>query len=1162
MNNMIARFKSPPKEYSPLAFWFWNGTLKTGELVRQIDEMSSKGVHGAFMHPRAYLKTPYLEQEWWDAVGACVERSREIGFSPWIYDEYAWPSGTAGSTFEHSYQKPSRVLARGEQNMAKGLRVNRYEVFGTAALSDLICGEAGTFVAAFSLSGKNEPVPPEGTASDGGVMVFFREVYPGAVDYLNKNTIRYFIELTHEEYRKRWGSCFGSLIPGVFFDEIYMASRTLPWTDALPEEFEKRCGYSLLPHLPALVTEGEEDSKRIRGDYFRVIAELYEEAFFIQISQWCQNNNLMLTGHTEERLAGHPGRQGNYFNTIRHLQIPGADNHDYRYRFPRKITCVEPKYSVSVARAYNRKRAMSEAMGGAGWGCSLQQFKRGVNTMAAMGISMFILHGFHYECEHQGSQADWPTSFFYQNPYWKYFNYFAVYMNRVCCMNALGTGVVEMGLFYPIYDMQINTVNGRPNEDALNMERAFHDMLNTLLERQIDTDIIDGESLLRAEVSGDAMQAGQQRFRVLLFPCGVTLGDALRAKLMEFRASGGHVVFYHGEGQPAVVPAEFSGNDTGSIPAIPRLLDGLFMPDILVLEGSRSNLYACHRRINGLDIYYVSNSSNRGRELTLQLREAGSVQKMDIETGEVYPIPSAIAVNGATVLHLRLGEDEACYLLIARDGKPAEPVGEPEEREEIALSSLWTFLPQDKSFDGRYCIDGESTELQIPLATFADDLHGGNEPIRICNIDGEKGFCGRHLSLWQARWIARRPSWNCGADTDLYFRKTFDLEAEPEWARVCFAALTDCTLYINGKEVFRGASGGRPVSADIVASLRKGRNCIAAYVHHDNPINSFTALHELPANRIIAFLLQGEVVSERQKTPPEKVRAGVITSDESWIVTNRFHEGWQSPDSDFEACFADVTQAQSFGQGVPDGQWIYAWERGRPPLHPWGDLPLFDQELTFPRKLTYGISIPAGTGSIKKPEVCGDFSGLLDGVPITWDCEWIKIKNDGRSHYLTLEVTAAGREDGLQYPVTVSVSPFRVPLADWRLYGYPWFSGRMRYQNTVRINKKKGHYVIDLGQVNFSAEVWVNGRLAGVRVWNPYRVDITDLLTEGENSITVVAANSAAVERRRMLVDEGMALGWNRYWNEDNIDREGENLVSGLLGPVRIFRYEHTGGGA
>jgi hypothetical protein len=1155
MNDLIALFKSPPKEYSPLAFWFWNGTLEAGKLVRQIDEMSSKGVHGAFMHARAYLRTPYMEQEWWDAIGACVERSREIGFSPWLYDEYDCPSGTAGSTFEYSYQKPSRVLARGEQNMAKGLRVKHYQVSGTAVLGELIRTEHGTFVAAFTFSEENEflPVLPDGTINGGEVLAFFREVYHGAVDYLNRDTIKYFIELTHEEYRRRYGQYFGSLIPGVFFDEIYLAAQPLPWTDTLPEEFEKRCGYSLLPHLPVLVREGGEDTKRIRGDYFRVIAELYEEAFFFQISQWCKKNNLMLTGHTEEGLVGHPLRQGNYFNTMRHLQIPGADNHDYRYRFPRKITCVEPKYSVSVARAYNRGRAMSEAMGGAGWGCSLQQFRRGVNTMAAMGINMFILHGFYYECEHQGYQADWPASFFYQNPYWKYFNYFAIYMNRVCCMNAMGNAVVETGLFYPIYDIQINTIDGGPNETAREMGRTFHKVLYTLLERQIDTDIVDEESLLKAEVSKTAIQAGQQKFKVLLFPCGVTLGAALKAKLAEFSALGGHVLFYHDDKRPVVVPAGFTGDDTGSIQAIPGRLDALFTPDILVTEGSRSNLYACHRRIGGNDVYYISNSSDRSRELKLQLRETGAVWKMDIETGSVYVIPSAIAANGTTVLSLTLREDEACYLLIDRDRQRTEPVTEPMEQEEIALSSIWTFLPLDKSFDNRYGIDTDTTELQIPMASFADDLRDGSELIRICNIAGEKGFCGRHLSLWEARWIARRPSWHCGNDTDLYFRKTFDLEALPGEFAVCFAAIKNCTLYVNGKEVFCGESGGRPVSVDIATLLRKGRNCIAAHVHNDNPANSFSAIHELPADRITVFLFQAEKLPGVQKT--------TLISDESWIVTNRFHEGWQSPDAEFEAVFADAARVRSFGEGAPDGQWLYAWERGRPPLHPWGDLPLFGKKPDFPRKLIYGLAIPAGTGSIKKPELRGNYTCTLDGIPLKWDGEWAGIKNDGRSHYLTIQVMAMSREDGLLYPLVVSVLPFRAPLADWRLHGYPWFSGRARYQNTVRIDKKKGSYVIDLGQVNFSAEIWVNGNLAGVRVWNPYRVDITEYLVEGENHITVVAANSAAVERRRMLVDEGMALGWARYWSEDNIDREGENLVSGLLGPVRIFRYDRGGRG-
>ena len=39
----------------------------------------------------------------------------------------------------------------------------------------------------------------------------------------------------------------------------------------------------------------------------------------------------------------------------------------------------------------------------------------------------------------------------------------------------------------------------------------------------------------------------------------------------------------------------------------------------------------------------------------------------------------------------------------------------------------------------------------------------------------------------------------------------------------------------------------------------------------------------------------------------------------------------------------------------------------------------------------------------------------------------------------------------------------------------------------------------------------------------------------------------------KVLVDEGMALGWNRYWNEDNMDRDSRNYVSGLLGPVRLL---------
>lgn len=60
----------------------------------------------------------------------------------------------------------------------------------------------------------------------------------------------------------------------------------------------------------------------------------------------------------------------------------------------------------------------------------------------------------------------------------------------------------------------------------------------------------------------------------------------------------------------------------------------------------------------------------------------------------------------------------------------------------------------------------------------------------------------------------------------------------------------------------------------------------------------------------------------------------------------------------------------------------------------------------------------------------------------------------------------------------------------------------------------------------------------------------------GKHDIAIVVSNSAAPARRHMLVDEGLAVGWNRYWNEDNMDRESEDLVSGLKGPVRIYRIK------
>lgn len=563
--DLIRDFKDPGREYSVLAFWFLNGELKKERLAWQIGQMVEKGVYGGFMHPRAYLKTPYLEDEWWDAVGVCVEESRKQGFAPWLYDEYAWPSGTAGSTFEYGFQKPSRILSRGRDNMAKGLWAVKKDAgnrdCGNEGAGNEDAGNEGGGSQGDGNQGAATPdaatpedkgqsgsnpssMPYRVVKRDGFIYEFYEKVFEKAVDYLNPETIASFIKLTHEEYRKRWGEDFGKLIPGIFFDEIYMMGNPLPWTDRLPGRFRETYGYDILDELPSLVDGASERDKQVRKDYFSLVTAMYEEAFFRQISDWCGKYGLKLTGHTEEFLWEHPRRQGDYFKTMRHLMVPGSDCHDYRYRYPRRITYCEPKYSVSVARIYGKERAMSEALGGAGWNCTMEEFKKGINTLAAMGTGMFILHGFYYECEHQGSQSDWPTSFFYQNPYWDYFKIFADYIRRLSFMNSQGNPVVDYAILYPIGDMDENMENGEENPAGQAINNGFHQALNCMIEHQLDTDMVDEESILNAHICDGKLCLGQQRFKVLLLPEGGSLMEETVEKLEAWTKAGGSVLFY------------------------------------------------------------------------------------------------------------------------------------------------------------------------------------------------------------------------------------------------------------------------------------------------------------------------------------------------------------------------------------------------------------------------------------------------------------------------------------------------------------------------------------------------------------------------------------------------------------------------------------------
>ena len=118
-------------------------------------------------------------------------------------------------------------------------------------------------------------------------------------------------------------------------------------------------------------------------------------------------------------------------------------------------------------------------------------------------------------------------------------------------------------------------------------------------------------------------------------------------------------------------------------------------------------------------------------------------------------------------------------------------------------------------------------------------------------------------------------------------------------------------------------------------------------------------------------------------------------------------------------------------------------------------------------------------------------------------------------------------------------------LGDWR--NIPQLAdscGESVYTTRFSLEKTATRYFLDLGEVYYTAEVHINGKAVGKRVWKPFRFDITDYVKSGENvlEIRVKASDyNAKVLRGR----EGDATF-------SSIANSGR-MANGLKGPVVII---------
>jgi hypothetical protein len=95
----------------------------------------------------------------------------------------------------------------------------------------------------------------------------------------------------------------------------------------------------------------------------------------------------------------------------------------------------------------------------------------------------------------------------------------------------------------------------------------------------------------------------------------------------------------------------------------------------------------------------------------------------------------------------------------------------------------------------------------------------------------------------------------------------------------------------------------------------------------------------------------------------------------------------------------------------------------------------------------------------------------------------------------------------------------------WTRQGYPHFSGRAIYRKSFALPESfRGQRVfIEPEMEDDVLEVIVNGKSAGVRLWEPYQVEVTDLLIPGENTLELRVANTLVNLLERVERPSGLA---------------------------------------
>ena len=652
------QFQDPPADARPMMRWWWFGpAVVKPELKKELETMQDAGIGGVEIQPVYPLmldndaagirNLQYLSPEFLDDISFANTTARSLGLRVDITLGSGWP-----------YGGPKTTLA---------LAAGRLKVVAIPITSGKIekppLAEGDNFIAAFAVAGTEKSFDPASAklldlASDSisisesaGTALFFisshtrqmvKRPAAGAEGFVLDHFSRAAIDEHLANVATPLLNAFGDHPPySVFSDslEVYESD----WTANLPAEFLKRRGYDLIPHLPELLAGGTPQADTVRHDRGQTLSDLIRENYLAPLTRFAEAHHTRFRSQTygqpavtlaDEAVPNLPEGEGPQWRTFSYTRWASSASHLYG----RNITSAET-WTWLHSPAF---RATPLDM------------KAEADRMFLLGVNQFVGHGYPYSPPAAG-EPGWSlyaaAVFNSHNPWFPVMPDVTKYLQRMSWLLRQGTPANDIAILLPEDDAQAAFTPGHDSVTDEMRKRITPAMMAAILDVGYNIDYIDAATIDKL---------GAIPYPVLVIPPTVRIPLQTYKKIESFAASAGKVIAM--DSLPSLAPGLMEQNDSAEIAAVSDRLfkaaghRGMFiasttelanvlrsaLPPDVQAAGQTEGLGFLHRKLPGLEVYFVANTANRPIDGTIQFRSTRAfVDAWDPDSGKLLQATEA-----------------------------------------------------------------------------------------------------------------------------------------------------------------------------------------------------------------------------------------------------------------------------------------------------------------------------------------------------------------------------------------------------------------------------------------------------------------------------------------------------------------------------------------